>query len=149
MEKISSVKADEKCLTNWAIFDKAGLVPSEIVCQGYFPVHRSDIACHSRLPLQAGNIESHVLAEHGGGFRFTLRKSDGKGWSGWKEFAEKKLELHDFRCDICDKEMPMNVRAILKHMEPHSGKSRRPQPGGKYMLTFSFDRPIENVDDEF
>src|SRR5690349_21137271 len=73
--------------TNWAAFDKARLVPSEIVCQGYYPVHPHDASCHSRIKLSAESMIPHITGEHGNrygtGFKFSLKPTDGKGWKGF------------------------------------------------------------------
>ena len=126
-----------KTTTNWGAFEKAKLVPKEVICDGYRPYHRVDLSCHTRLQPDAKVLGAHVKAEHGGGFVFTLRKADAV-WPGWRKFEEAGLESRDFRCDVCDEVIPFHPGHILKHMKPHSGKSKRIIPGGRYNLTLGF-----------
>ena len=122
--------------TNWLAFEKAMVMPREIWCMGYRPVHFMDFGCHSRLLLDASSILSHSNSEHGRGFQLRLRKTD-KPWAGWKKFVELGLESSDLRCEICDKQVPFHPLHISNHMRSHSGKSRRVTPGGVFNLTIA------------
>jgi hypothetical protein len=137
--------------SNWSAFDKAKLVPSEIVCQGYYPVHPHDASCHSRLKLSAESMMPHVEGEHGNkygvGFRFSLRQSDGKVWKGFDDLHKKGVEITDIRCDVCDEVMRLQSQVILKHMKPHSGKTRRTRTGGIFWMTLSTTK-VEPLDEE-
>lgn len=130
-----------KTLTNWNVFVKAQLVPKRMVCEGYGPQHRFDQGCHSNLLLTAEAVERHLDADHGGGYRIFLRKGD-IPWKGWLEFQDKGLEIHDFRCEICDAEVPLTPQHIFKHMESHTGKMKRPRQGGEYLITIRKDKPL-------
>lgn len=143
-------KSKQATVTNWGVFDQSQLVPTEIVCQDYRPVHVSDNSCHTRLKLEAENVLRHMSPEHisGGGFRFTLRRSDGKTWQGWKDLQDAGVEIHDFRCEVCDEQIPINGRRILKHLQPHAGKIRKIRPGGEFNLTLRVGEAPEPGDNE-
>jgi len=143
----SSSGAGPQTVTKWEVFNKAGLVPTEIWCQGYLPIHRSDSSCHTRLRLLADSIETH--SEHGGGFRFDLKRLENKVWPGWKGLQAKGLECHDFRCDVCDKVVPMHPLHIMNHMRPHLSKNRRTQVGGVFYLTIGPGTPTPTEDSAF
>ena len=134
-----------RTLTNWGVFVKAQLVPKRVVCEGYLPTHRYDSGCHSNLLLTAEAVERHLDADHGGGYRLFLRKGD-IPWKGWLEFQDKGLEIHDFRCEICDAELPMSAGHILKHFESHTGKMKRSKPGGEFLMTIRKDKPLTSED---
>lgn len=148
MPEIAPVRASDspKALTNWLAFVKARLHPKEILCLGYHPVHARDLSCHTRLPRSADTMFNHI-PEHGGGFKLTLKESE-KEWNGWAKFAESGVELQDFRCDVCDEVIPLSTQRILSHMKAHSGKTRRVRPGGEFLLTIGFARPLAADDDD-
>lgn len=134
---------EKKTLTNWQAFIDAGLVPTQIRCDGYFPVHPTNQGCHSSLIPTAANMIAHMNAEHGGGFFITLRRTDGtKPWPGWQELADAGIEAVDFRCAVCNNEIALDPRHILQHMVPHKNGNRRSQEGRIFWLTIS-DKPIE------
>lgn len=137
-----------KTHTKWQALEDAKLVPTTITCSGYRPYHRVDLSCHTRLRLDAENVKSHIDAGHGGGFLFKLRKGD-KPWIGWKKFSDLNLEAMDFRCEICDAQVPFQALHILKHMRPHSGKSRKVLPGGLYDLTINIGLPTPTEEEAF
>ena len=118
------VASEKKCFTNWSAFTKALVAPSEITCQGYQPMQRVDMACHTRLRFNPQTLIDHVRADHGGGFRFKLKETQ-KPWPGWAEFEKLGVEAHDFRCEVCDKVIPFHPNHIKNHMRPHAGKVRR------------------------
>src|SRR3972149_1120849 len=103
--------------TNWAAFAKALLAPKSVECNGYHLFHNPDLGCHTRIRPNPVNLKAHADNGHGGGFIFTLRPSD-RPWHGWAKFTELGLESVDFRCYICDKQLPFNAQKILPHMKP-------------------------------
>lgn len=133
-------------LTNWLAFVKAKLVPKEITCQGYPPIHPRDNGCHTRLPKSVTAMLPHTT-EHSGGFKIVLRQSE-RDWEGWAELAKSGLELTDFRCDICDTILPLNSNRILNCMKPHKGKSRKVLPGGAFWFTISTVKPVSDTEDD-
>lgn len=143
-------KPESKCLTKWEAFADAGLAPQTIICQDYFPAQLADTSCHTRLLLRPESVVGHMNPEHGsgGGFSFHLRRSEKRSpfWEGLKALG---VELHDFRCDVCDAELPLVPRKILKHMDSHSGKMRIARQGGTFLMTLRFDEPEGRDDDEF
>lgn len=149
-DQIKDSKVDEKVekvesgsITDWEILEKAQLVPIRVECQDYRPIHPSDTSCHSNLLLKGEAIKRHMDPEHGagGGFKFHLRQREGAKNPIWKELKAEKVELHDFRCDVCDEILPLVGRRILKHLQPHSGKSRSVRAGGAFWMTLKMDLP--------
>lgn len=134
--------------TNWSVFKEAGLVPTEIVCEGYYPVHRFNNGCHTKLGLTAEAMIAHLDADHGGGFQITLKRSDGKMWDGWDKLSEAGIEVTDFRCDVCDEVLRLNPTIILRHFAPHTGKSRRPRLGGTFNITISRSVNPDYIDEQ-
>jgi hypothetical protein len=141
---------ESKCLTKWEAFEEAGLVPAQIRCQDYHPAQQVDQSCHSNCLLEAQSVVGHMNPDHspGGGFMFVLRRGE-KNAKIWKDLKAAGVEMHDFRCEVCDKEVPLVARRILKHLEAHSGKSRSPKVGGMFLATLKFDPPMEGDDEEF
>lgn len=137
------------CHTRWEAFEEMGLVPTQITCQDYHPAQRVDTSCHSHCLLNVKSVMGHMAPEHeaGGGFAITLAKGV-KGAQIWKDLKSEGVELHDFRCDVCDQEVPLVGRRIMKHFEPHSGKVRAPRPGGVFLATLKFSPPDEVDGDE-
>ena len=131
------VKPVKQATTNWAAFERAGLVPKEIVCQGYLPIHRADMSCHTRLVPKAENLISHTQNDHGGGFRVTVKRTEGKAWAGWEELKKLGADCFDLRCDVCDAVLQFQPNHLLAHMKAHQGKNRRIQPGGVFWITLS------------
>lgn len=127
-------KAASKTFTNWDAFAKAGLRPVTITCQAYAPYHRVDRSCHSNLRFKPEDFKRHMPG-CGGALQLTLKKVDGKESALWKELSESGLEAHDFRCDICDKQLAFRPSSILPCLRAHSGKTRRVHPGGKFNIT--------------
>jgi hypothetical protein len=138
--------AQRKTYTNWGAFAKAGLVPTEIMCNGYRPFHGVDISCHTRLRLDPAVMGEHVRADHGGGFSMTLRRGD-RVWAGWKQFEDLGLEAVDLRCGVCGEELPFHPQHLLKHLRAHPNQNRRIVEGGQYLITLSFERPMESGDE--
>lgn len=138
-----------KTLTNWRAFEKAGLAPSQIVCQGYKPVHRVDSGCHSRVLLNAAALFAHAVTnDHGGGFQMLVRETS-RPWPGWAELERLGLECSDLRCEICDVKVPFHPNHIKTHLKPHSGKSRRIKPGRVFNMTIGVVRPTPDEDEAF
>jgi len=128
----------------WGVFEKAKLLPTEILCQAYKPYHAHDESCHTRVLLAGDQIVRHVQAEHGGGFKIKFKRTEGKAWPGWKALAESGLEIHDFRCEVCDNVVPLTVQNILNHLKPHKGKFRNAGAlAGTLNFTFRFEAPVE------
>lgn len=132
-----------KTMTNWQAFADAGLVPTQIRCDGYFPAHPHNQGCHSLLQLTAEAMINHFKNDHGGGYVIKFRRTDGRNpWPGWKQLADAKMEIVDFRCAVCNTEIQLDPRFILQHMAPHKNSNRRIQPGGEFLMTIS-DKPVE------
>lgn len=138
----------KKTYTNWKAFEQMKLVPTSIKCEGYRPVFLADMSCHSHMQFKASTIASHIDGEHGGGFRFFLKTTDGKPHPIWQELEDAGLEAHDFRCEICDAQLRFAPSSIAAHLKPHSGKTRRVLPGGVLNLLIGKGKPErEEVDD--
>lgn len=137
-------------MTKWEVFDQAMIVPTQIMCQDYWPTHRTDGSCHTKLRLEADSILRHMNPQHesGGGFQLIFRQTDGKQWPGWQALKAAGAEIHDFRCDICDAEIQLTPRAILRHMRPHNGKSRKITDTKTFNLTVRFGPPDYEVESE-
>jgi len=116
------------------------------------PVHLSDEGCHSRVRLDAKTLAGHLKNDHGSlvgtaGFKFSTGRS-AKASPLWQELEDLGLEIHDFRCDVCDKVLPLNHINILNHLRPHAGKTRRVRKGGDFWFTLSF-KPVQPTDEDF
>lgn len=136
-----------KTFTNWKAFADAKLTPATISCQAYKPIHLADMSCHTRLLFHAATLKRHIEAEHGAGFQFLVKNTDGKPSPFWTELEELGLEAHDFRCDVCDEELRFNPTTILRHMRNHAGKTRKAGPGGMFNVTIGFSAPDRSEDD--
>lgn len=139
--------ADErggKSFTKWENLTDAGIVPTNLYCQDYLPYHRVDMSCHSGLPFDVEVVKSHLAPQHnaGGGFSVSLRQSDGRKSKFWDALRDNGIELLDFRCDVCDEELPLIGRKIAQHFRAHVGKSRMARQGGKFWMTLSL-KPLE------
>lgn len=130
-----SSEPKRKTYTRWDAFDAINLVPTEIRCDGYRPFHNVDLSCHTALPLQAQSMIDHYLSEHGGGFTMKVRVGDSP-WPGWKELADKGVELEDFRCGECLNAVRVNPADIQAHMKPHLA-SKRMKTSETFLLTIS------------
>jgi hypothetical protein len=75
----------------------------------------------------------------------SLRRSD-KPVKLWDQLAEAGLEAVDFRCEICDKQLPFHSNHLDACMKPHAGKSRRVKEGGHFNVTIK--RDYETAADE-
>jgi len=148
-----------KTITNWKALYDTKLYPTMIKCEGYFPMHPFNSGCHTVMNLKPEQLLSHVEADHGGGFFLSFRENvinDQMGartiklgyWDGWLKLQELGLEVRDLRCDICDEEIPVNSRSIVRHLKPHAGKSTRVKPGGDFLITLSKEIPQDSVTDE-
>lgn len=129
-----------KTHTKWEALEQAKLIPVRVMCDGYRPFHAFNLGCHTKMQINVEQWINHVKGGHGGGFMMKFRKGD-KPWPGWRQVAEAGLESVDFRCEICDQQIPFNAMHILKHMRAHNGKMRRVLPGGVYNITFSIGTP--------
>lgn len=127
--------------TDWNVLTTSKLHPSKIECREYQPVNFSVVSCHSKLVLSAEAMKSHLDADHGGSFFVTLVQRD-TPWRGWKDLSKLGLELADFRCDVCLKEIPLTSASISKHMKPHLNGNRRMIKGGTFRITLA-----NNLDD--
>src|SRR5690242_19780677 len=121
----------------WDLFTRARFVPVDITCSAYKPVHLSDPSCHTRLPIRSENVVTHILHEHSGGFVMKFRKGEGRTWPGWKELRDAGVHIQDFRCNVCDHQLPINERAIDTHMKPHRGKYRNAYEQYKHQFCFT------------
>jgi hypothetical protein len=142
-------KDTDRSLTKWEAFDEGELIPIQVKCQDYQPIHPWDTSCHTNLIPTANNVVRHMADEHGsgGGFAVQLRHRPGQKTKLWKELSEAKVELHDFRCDVCNEQLPLVPRRVIKHFAAHAGKSRAPRAGGNFWMTLKFDRPDELEED--
>ena len=146
----ATVQVGAKTYTNWEAFAKAGLAPIQLSCSAYKPIHLHDASCHSKLLFKAENLKRHIEGEHGGGFQLEVKYTDSKTpHPFWADLSNNGLELHDFRCDICDAQLRVHPSSILPHMKAHGGKTRRVYPGGKFNLTIAMSRPDREDLDEF
>ncbi len=143
MANIAKTAVEKTALTNWKAFVDAGLVPTQIRCDGYFPKHPTNEGCHSALVPTGQAMINHLKAEHGGGFFITFRRTDGsKPWTGWQELQDAGIEISDFRCAVCNEQIALDPRHILQHMNPHKNGNRRTQEGKIFWMTIT-DKPVE------
>jgi hypothetical protein len=139
-----------KTVTRWEAFEQARLFPEEITCIGYQPVHRADNSCHTRL-RSADQIIDHVNAEHGGGFSMKFRQTDGENWSGWRKLAEAGIEIQDFRCELCDRQVPLNAQQLVRHLKIHPSKIKNLYAFVQrtFDMTLATTQPLAQGDDAF
>ena len=141
--------------TDWNAFEKADLVPSEIVCQSYWPAQQHDMSCHTRLRADASNILNHINPEHGsgGGFIIKLRKARTKDKPEvvgfWNALREAGVEILDIRCDHCRGEIKnLTAQALLAEFKPHKGAHKSRTPQGAFRMTLSLGLPTPAEDEE-
>jgi hypothetical protein len=105
------------------------------------------------MNLDPKQLMDHVDKDHGGGFLISFKVNYqtggnevnvGRPWEGWKKFEEEGCELRDFRCDICNEEVKLTARSILRHIKPHTGKSSRLNKGGDFRITLGREALIDN-----
>jgi hypothetical protein len=133
-------------LTKWEAL--RGFTPVEIICATYPPYHKVDISCHTRLRFDVEQIKRHVEADHGGGLMIKLKSSD-KPVEYWQKFSTADLESVDFRCEVCDKQVPFHPNHIATHMRAHTGKTRRLREGGYFNLTLRIGASAMSEADAF
>lgn len=138
---------EKKVVTNWSALKSAQVVPTSLECNSYRPFHRVDLSCHTRLVPRAESVVRHLEMGHGGGFQIKLRRAD-KPWPEWERLGELGLEASDFRCEICDKQVPFHPIHILNHLKSHSGKIKRVSPGGVFNLTVTSQAVAPPIEDE-
>lgn len=147
-----------KTVTNWNSLYETKLFPTMIKCEGYFPMQGFGVGCHTTLLPKADNLAAHLDGDHGGGYWISFRQNvqnDPLGardikiayWDGWKRFEELGVELRDLRCDVCNEEIPVNSRSIIRHCKPHAGKSTRVRPGGDFRITLAREIPVESLEE--
>ena len=152
VEVEETVPVEEKtCDTPWENLAKGDIYPVMIKCQDYQPMTGNDMSCHTNLPIKAESVVAHLSPEHGanGGFSVQLRHRPGLKTSLWEDLGKAGVELHDFRCDICDEQLPLAPRRIIKHMAAHSGKTRQAKAGGLFHMTLRFNKPDEDVNENY
>lgn len=140
--------AKKKTFTNWKAFEACKLVPATISCEAYRPVFSNDASCHTKIPMNVATLVRHLDGEHGGGFRFFLKTTEGKPHPLWKELEEAGIEAHDFRCDVCSAQLRFHPSSIMPHMKAHSGNTRRVNPGGVFDVLLGKTRPDREESDE-
>jgi hypothetical protein len=148
---VKRTEPTRKSTTNWKAFRSARVKVSEILCKGYVPVHLADLSCHGRCLLTAKALDHHIENGHGSadgncGFKFTLTP-DTSVDPLWQDLENFGMEIHDFRCDVCDKVLPLHNIHIINHMRPHAGKSRRVRPGGAFLMTLSNRPPMPSEEE--
>ena len=145
-----SVEVESNSATPWENLLEGSIVPIRLMCQDYQPVHRVDMSCHTNLQIKGSSVVSHMHPEHGagGGFYVQLRNRPGVKSDFWQELSDAGVELHDFRCDVCDEQLPLTPRRIIRHVGAHAGKSRSARAGGGFWMTLRFDQP-ETESDEY
>ena len=158
--------ANKATLTAWTAFEKAGLFPVEVWCEGYQPCHPRNNGCHTRLQVRRKNEETgkwedysepmiqhvkneHGVREYGTGFKVKFRRTEGKPWAGWAQLKDAGLEIQDFRCDHCKAQVAVRPADILWHMNPHAGALRKSVVGQWFWMSLNFDRPAITEEDEF
>lgn len=143
--------SERKTVTNWAVFDKAGLVPVRIKCDGYLGGHPSDLSCHSNILTTSESVQHHMKPEHGGGwFHFRLRSTDAKGKATiWRDLSQAGVEISHLYCPHCRREVEMTPREILFHLNPHPGANRVNIYPATLCMSLSYGMPQteELVDD--
>lgn len=139
-----------KTYTNWKAFDQAKLVVTSAKCESYRPVFLHDGSCHSNLILKAENFIRHIQGDHGGGFRLFVKAAEANGKASplWQELADAGLEAHDFRCEICDKQLRFAPSSFIGHLKAHSGKTRRVNLGGVFNVVLSLAKPEDVLDED-
>lgn len=134
--------------TNWKALAQAGLKPVYFRCDTPQEVSHVNLGCHTAL-RGVDDLIRHMDGDHGGSYFISFREGfqqdpigassvrQGRHWDGWAELEAAGVEIKDFRCDVCNAEIKINSRSILKHIRPHSGKISRSRPGGDFWLTIS------------
>ena len=148
---VKRVEPTRKSTTNWKAFRSAQVKITNVLCKAYGPVHMVDLGCHQRTALTVDAIKGHITNNHGAapgtaGFRFSLENSSAPD-PLWQKLEEGGIEVHDFRCDVCDKVLPLHNLHILNHMRSHAGKTRRVRQGGDFLFTLSLRRANRLEDD--
>lgn len=150
---------EKKSYTNWEAFAKAGLVPVRVECQAYQPVHQRDRSCHTRLALNTTipqTLTNHIGHEHGAGFMFSLRATDGKESPLWAQMSDADMEAQDFRCAACNAVLRFHPTSIMPHMKAHRGNTRQayqelqrgcPRATGFFNLTLGAGQADISVED--
>ena len=145
--------------TNWKALAQAGLKPVYFRCDTPQEVSHVNNGCHTAL-RNVTDLLRHMDGDHGGSFFVSFREGyqadpigassvrQGRNWDGWAELEAAGVEIKDFRCDVCNAEIRVNSRSILKHIRPHQGKISRSRPGGDFWLTITRQYEPDPDDDE-
>jgi len=144
------VSSERKTVTNWGVFEKAGLVPTRITCNGYLGSHPAELSCHSNILLTSESIIHHLQPEHSGGwFFFRLRATDAKGKNPiWRELSEAGVEIQHLYCPHCRQNVSMTPRDIQKHLQPHPGANRVNITPQSLCMTLGYNNPEGMQDNE-
>jgi hypothetical protein len=65
----------------------------------------------------------------------------------WQALEDAGMEIHDIRCDVCGKTVPLHHFTIANHCKPHAGETRRVRPGGAFRITLSLKAPEPDYDE--
>lgn len=140
-----------KATTAWKAFRNAGRKLTRIKCRGYKPVHSSNEGCHANILLDPKAILGHIENGHSClpgtlGVIFTTEPTESPD-PFWQAAEDAGLEIHDFRCDVCGKVLPLHNFTIRNCCKPHSGDSRRVQTGGTFRVTLALTPPQPDFDE--
>jgi len=135
--------SERKTVTNWGVFDKAGLVPTRVTCNGYLGQHPADMSCHSNILVTSESIKRHMDPNHGGGWFFVrLRVTDAKGKNPiWRELQEGGVEIQHLYCPHCRTDVDMTPRAMMYHLQPHPGANRVNQYPQSLCMSLGYNQP--------
>lgn len=152
-EKSQEVEAPKeskrKTITNWRVLEQGGFIPARMKCEAYRAPYPADQSCHTNINPTIKDVLRHMDPNHGGGwFKLRLRISDSKEHPLWRELENAGVEIQEFWCPHCRKDVSMTPRQIQYHLQNHPGALRNNFEPQTLCMWLTFNRPDEAESEE-
>jgi hypothetical protein len=135
-----------RTVTDWSVFEKAGLWPLRIRHDNWSGDQPAELVCHTTLQPTAEAVLAHCRPEHGlPYFRIRLGISDSKVSPLWRALQDAGLEIKQIVCPHCGETLPLRARSLRQHLVNHPGRIRinmDPQ-----VLCFEFADSLDNFEE--
>lgn len=134
------VKRTETTITKWSHFGRARVRPKKVIVKGYSKLI-GPLSAHTTIIPTAEQIINHTKRAPFTEFFMELEFCD-TVWEGWNELMNAGVEIIDFRSQNDKAAVAVHPTYIQQRMKPHLNQNRRKQPGGRFLVTLSMEKPI-------